>query len=304
MKKLSIATIASGLMSLGVLAAAPAQASTFSVNFDEGFVGTPGDGTRITDQYYNDLGITFSTDRSNGLVLYDSECVGKGGNKGVSTNGFTNVCTGGDRDLATGKGGYKQGGEWYYYDTEAQGNVLIIQENSSDTPDDQWDGGEININFATSDTSGNQFYENGITLENLLFVDLDEAILGGKQNGQKALEFSFEYVDSSRNPFEINSSNYSNYITEQWLSKDWDGNELRGDNSLAQHFFNNEGGEFDGIKEVTVRYKGISGAIGGFNYSATPGNDPAEVPEPSSTIALLGLIGLGMSGLKKKGNVK
>ena len=280
-------------MSLGVLAAAPAQA--FTVNFDEGFAGTPGDGTKITDQYYNDLGITFGTNRSNGLFLYDSECVGPNGTAGpnaTSSNVFTNACTWGDQDLATGRGQYHNGN--YNYDTEAQGNVLIIQEDSSNTPDDHADGGLINIDFATSDTGGNQFYENGITLENLLFVDLDEAVLSNKK-----LKFSFEYVDGSRNPFEINNDNYSYYITETWLSKDWDGNELRGNNSLAQHFFNNEGGEFDGIKKVTVNYNGISGAIGGFEYSATPGDDIADVPEPASAAAL-GLLAVGMFGFKKK----
>ncbi|MGB3533313.1 MAG: PEP-CTERM sorting domain-containing protein [Microcoleaceae cyanobacterium] len=289
MKFLSSKIITTALLAIGVVAAAPAQA--FTINFDEGFGGTPGDGTRITDQYYNDFGITFDTNRRHGLLLYDTECVGKNGS---STNGFTNACTGGDEDLATGRGEYKNGR--YDYDTEAQGNVLIIQEDGSNTPDDHRNGGLVNLNFATSDTSGNQFYEDGITLDNFLFVDLDEAVISNKK-----LKFNFEYVDSSRNPFEINKNNYSNFITENLLSTDWDGNALEGDNSLRQYTFNNNGGQFDGIQKVTVNYNGISGAIASFDYSATPGSqasNPVEVPEPVS-IGALGLLAAGMLRMKK-----
>jgi hypothetical protein len=50
----------------------------------------------------------------------------------------------GDNDLATGKGSYGK----ISYDTEAQGNALIFEENPGNgTPDDTARGGEIRFDF-------------------------------------------------------------------------------------------------------------------------------------------------------------
>ncbi|MDJ1185908.1 hypothetical protein [Roseofilum casamattae] len=227
------------------------------IHFDEPVAGLAGGG-KITDQYYQDYGITFSTPENHakknfGLVLYDTNC--KKGNANAANNQFSASCTGGDEDLATGRGKYGR----HEYDTEAQGNVLIIQENGDySDPDDTKTNAKTNlangdrvsvssvfIDFATADTNSNRFYENGITLKTFEFLDLDEEVLSGKK-----LEFNFEYLDGST--FTIDNNNYSDYIVQQILSEDWDGNKLRGDNSLRKYSFQNDDGTFDSIKQVHV----------------------------------------------------
>ncbi|WP_346292919.1 hypothetical protein [Sphaerothrix gracilis] len=283
----SLLAVALLLAGTGVTVAAPAQA--VSLNFDEGFAGA--DGTRITNQWQNTHGVSFSTNKSHGLLLYDTACKGKGGDNGYSANGFTNVCTGGDRDLATGKGAYKQGGNWYGYDTPEQGNVLIIQENSSNTPDDNGSGGKVFIDFDLDK------FASGITFDKFGFVDLDEAIIRNQK-----LNFTFAYADG-RDDFTIDNDNYETYVTDTVLSKEWDfnsntktgrtGGALEGDNSFREFTFDNGNGDFDGIKQIIVNYQGASGAIASFDYQETQSpEDPASVPEPGAAAAL-GLFALG-----------
>ncbi|MEA5469899.1 hypothetical protein [Spirulina sp. 06S082] len=297
--KYSLLTAATTAIGLGTLSAGAANA--FTINFDEGLAGTAGDETLITDQYKKDYGVTFDSKNNRstdyGLVLYDTNCKGKGGSNGVSLNGFTDVCTGGDPDLATGKGKYKNGGSWYDYDTEAQGNVLILQENSDYfDPDDDAKGGEVSLKFNTQVDNNNLFFANGVTFEKFGFVDLDEAIIRNKK-----LSFTFEYTDATRNSFIIDDSNYLDYIEETLLSVDWDGNSLEGDNSLREYRFKNDNGTFDGVKDVKVEYNNVSGAVAYFEYvESQPVEEvPVDIPEPGMTMALAAFV-LGGSKFRRK----
>ncbi|MEM9150944.1 MAG: PEP-CTERM sorting domain-containing protein [Cyanobacteria bacterium P01_F01_bin.3] len=287
--KSSLFTPVAAIVGAGVLLSA-GSAGALTINFDEGLAGTAGDGTIISDQYERDYGVTFSSENNRstdyGLVLYDTECISRrrGGKSSISQNGFTNVCTGGDEDLATGRGKYGN----YDYDTPLQGNVLIIQENNDyDDPDDDARGGQVTLDFNTDVNSQNLSFVDGITLEKFGFVDLDEAMIRNKK-----LSFTIEYVDTSRNPFIIDNSNYDDYIFEEILSEDWDGNELDGDNSLREYTFNNDDGDFDAIKNITVEYHQVSGAIAYVEYDATA---PVEVPEPGM---LMGLGAFALGGFK------
>ncbi|MDB9525504.1 hypothetical protein PN498_05855 [Oscillatoria sp. CS-180] len=80
------------------------------------------------------------------LGLFNSNCVARGG---VSVNGFTGTCARngslGDNDLATGKGSYGN----VTYDTIAQGNLLIFEENKGNgTADDTSKGGTFVFDIA------------------------------------------------------------------------------------------------------------------------------------------------------------
>lgn len=73
------------------------------------------------------------------LGLFNSNCVAW---EGTSASGFTSDCAQskslGDNDLATGEGSYEN----ISYNTEAQGNLLIFEENvGNGTPDDTGSGG-------------------------------------------------------------------------------------------------------------------------------------------------------------------
>ncbi|MEM1426650.1 MAG: hypothetical protein AAGF75_08880, partial [Cyanobacteria bacterium P01_H01_bin.130] len=90
--KLSALITTGAIASLSSFGIAAQAASALTIDFDEGFVGTPGDGTIITDQYEKDFGVTFSVEDNRsgsdyGLVLYDSECISrrKGGKDSIST---------------------------------------------------------------------------------------------------------------------------------------------------------------------------------------------------------------------------
>ena len=313
--KLSALITTGAIASLSSLGIAAQAASALTIDFDEGLAGTPGDGTIITDQYEKDYGVTFSVEDNRsgsdyGLVLYDTECISRTikGEKSSAKNPVTNekfkdLCAGQDEDLATGRGRYgisdalretlektgsvQKNHKRYKYDTPAQGNVLIIQENSDySDPDDDAKGGKVTLDFNTDTNSENLSFVNGITLEMFGFVDLDEAIIRDQR-----LSFVFEYVDPSRDTFTIDDSNYADFITETLLSTDWKGNDLEGDNSLREYSFNNENGEFDAIKNITVEYHQISGAIAYVEYEETP----VSVPEPGM---LMGLGAFALGGLK------
>ncbi|MEM9538249.1 MAG: PEP-CTERM sorting domain-containing protein [Cyanobacteria bacterium P01_E01_bin.42] len=291
--------LAAATTAIGVGALSAGSARAFTINFDEALAGTAGDGTIITDQYLKDYGVTFGVDNNRstdyGLVLYDTECISRRKNNkdSISLDGFTNICTGQDEDLATGTGRYGN----YDYDTPLQGNVLIIQENSDySDPDDDLKGGEVFLNFNTEADGDNIFFEEGVTFDKFGFVDLDEAIIRNKK-----LSFTFEYVDPTRNPFIIDDSNYVDYIEETLLSVDWDDNALEGDNSLREYSFKNDDGTFDGVKNVTVEYNRVSGAIAYFEYlDSQPVEEvPVDIPEPGLTMALAA-VALGGVKLRRK----
>jgi len=166
MKGISMATATAALMALGALAAAPAPADGYVLNFDTDAGGNPlAPGTTITDlnQPWESLGvkITNKAYRDDGslanqpLMLFNSNC----------GNHFGVACTGEDDDLATGPD----------FNTPAQGNVLIISEDgNTDNPDD-WaeDGGEFIFDFLQP-----------VILNEVSIVDVDGVDdLGGEDYG-------------------------------------------------------------------------------------------------------------------------
>lgn len=83
---------------------------------------------------------------SSPLGLFNSNCTPSGG---TSANGFKASCaksnSWGDNDLATGQGSYKN----ISYDTQAQGNLLIFEENAGDgVADDTGKGGTFLFDIA------------------------------------------------------------------------------------------------------------------------------------------------------------
>ena len=122
---------AGALVLLTILLAAPAQAVVIDFETDSG--GTPlvaGNGQDI-DTEFAGFGITLSTNNplTNPLRLFNSNCL-------------PGSCSGGDNDLATGAS----------FGTPAQGNILIINETSGNTPDDNAGGGQIIFDFARPTT--------------------------------------------------------------------------------------------------------------------------------------------------------
>lgn len=306
----ALRTSVAAIIGAGVLSAGSASALT--INFDEGLAGTPGDGTRITNQYKADYGVTFKregTNKQNGLVLYDTECISRtiNGQTSTSSNGFTDTCTGGDEDLATGRGRYgissyhksvlesigspQANHARYKYDTPEQGNVLILQEGSGNTPDDDANGGRVSLKFNTKANSSDLSFVNGITLQKFGFLDLDEEVIRDAK-----LSFLVDYLDDDREDLRIDETNYEQYIVQTLLSTDWAGNDLEGDNSLREYTFNNENGAFDAIKRIKVEYHQISGAIAYVEYDETPS---AEVPEPGMVMGL-GAFALGAFKLRRR----
>ncbi|MGF1521797.1 MAG: hypothetical protein ACFBSF_05690 [Leptolyngbyaceae cyanobacterium] len=102
---------------------------------------------------WEDFGITITglnnsqtAANSTPLGLFNSNCAPK---DGTSESGFTFACakskTLGDNDLATGKGSYGN----INYDTQAQGNLLIFEENAGDgVADDTSKGGTFLFDIA------------------------------------------------------------------------------------------------------------------------------------------------------------
>lgn len=106
------------------------------------------DGTKFSTKegnigdIWSDYGISIEIgagSKSSTLGLFNSNCVAR---NGVSESGFTSTCAKnsklGDNDLATGKGSYGT----VSYDTIAQGNLLIFEENKGNAfADDTSKGG-------------------------------------------------------------------------------------------------------------------------------------------------------------------
>lgn len=136
-----------------------AQAASFNLDFETDAFGNALDAKALDThskngridigQLWADLGITITGSKSGGapLGLFNTNCAPKGG---TSNSGFTVACEegrNGDNDLATGKGSYGN----ISYDTQAQGNALIFEENPGNgTPDDTAKGGEIRFDFNRS----------------------------------------------------------------------------------------------------------------------------------------------------------
>ncbi|MEO1377826.1 MAG: hypothetical protein AAFW70_26820, partial [Cyanobacteria bacterium J06635_10] len=189
------------------------------VDFDEnvGVDGNPLNGGTKLDNLWSRYGLQLDSRLQNDigegtseLWLYNSNCKPTG--NGISENGFTNKCTGGDPDLATGKGEYRN----IEYDSPLQGKVLIIQENNG-APDDYADRSNPGtITFKFTD-------ENGVDFNNIGLLDFDDP-------GQPIFKFTFFDDKTEEIQFGLDADENDSRVT--LLSKDGDGNPLKGDNSL------------------------------------------------------------------------
>ncbi|MDJ0736432.1 MAG: PEP-CTERM sorting domain-containing protein [Nostocaceae cyanobacterium] len=225
------------------------------------------------DNLWESYGVKMRTNLADKkLWLYDSYCKPGGG---TSFNGFSNTCTGGDKDLATGKGSYTKNGSLYDYESPGQGKVLIIQENGNQTPDDNGSGGKIILDFTDKN--------NGVLFQELGFLDFDE---------NKEIKFNFTFIDDSKQTLTFNGDDRSNPMAEL-LSTDHNGNELIGDNSQWKF-------KFDFDKRVT-KAKVILPGSGAITYFKYERKTKRRVPEPTSALGVVvGLFG-GVSLIKRKG---
>ncbi|MDJ0674756.1 MAG: PEP-CTERM sorting domain-containing protein [Calothrix sp. MO_167.B42] len=277
LKKLSIATAIAVTTTVGNIGLNPGQAAAANfvsepthINFDEnvGVGDNPLDGGPKLDNLWSDYGLNMDSNKKE-LWLYDSSC--KPGN-GVSEDGFENKCTGGDRDLATGKGSYKKNGQDYTYDSEAQGQVLIVQENDG-APDDLAGGATITFDFTD---------ELGVDFHDISLLDFDEP---------NDPVFKFTFLDGTVEELSFGEDADENDDRVTLLSQTWDGDPLKKDNSLRKY-------EFDFDKDVTKLELTLpgSGAVTNLNYTRK-----RRVPEPSSMLGLL-VGAFGVVSVVKRGS--
>ncbi|MCJ8280799.1 MAG: PEP-CTERM sorting domain-containing protein [Rivularia sp. ALOHA_DT_140] len=216
------------------------------------------------DKLWADYGLEMDSSRKE-LWLYNSNCKAK---NGVSKSGFKKKCTGDDPDLATGKGKYGN----IKYNSPEQGKVLIIQENEG-KPDDLLGGGKITFNFTD---------ELGVDFNNIGLLDFDDP-------GQPIFDFTF--VNNTTKQFQFGLDADENNPMVTLLSKDWDGNALKGNNSLRKY-------EFDfsqNIKQLDITLPG-SGAVTYLDYERTI---KRKVPEPTSMLGLV-FVSVAVAAIKRK----
>lgn len=143
--KYSVAIAGGAALAWGMNTVAPAQAATYTLNFETDAAGNAlSPSTQISDQW-SDWGLELSASRngnSRPLLLFDSNC-------------FQDTCSGNDPDLATGE----------EFGTDPQGNVLIIQENMQfSDPDDDFRGGTVTFDFING----------GINLDFISLLDMSD----------------------------------------------------------------------------------------------------------------------------------
>ncbi|AFY58863.1 PEP-CTERM putative exosortase interaction domain-containing protein [Rivularia sp. PCC 7116] len=289
LKKLSILSTGTLIAALGTFGNSAQAASmkdeyiTFNknvvVDFDEnvGVGSNPLTGGPKLDQLWADYGLEMDSSVKE-LWLYDSNCKAKANGKrtGVSKNGFTNICTGDDPDLATGKGKYRaKNGNLIKYDSPEQSKVLIIQENNG-APDDyanRNNPGTISFNFTD---------EKGVDFNNIGLLDFDDP-------GQPI--FNFTFLDNTTQQFQFGVDADENDPMVTLLSKDWNGNALKGDNSLREYKFDFS----QNIKQLEVTLPG-SGAVTYLDYERTI---KRKVPEPTSILSLI-FVTVAIAKIKRK----
>ena len=221
-------------------------------------------GLKLDSSFKNDIG-----EGTSELWLFDSNCKPGGG---TSKNGFTNKCTGGDPDLATGKGKYGD----IKYDSPTQGKVLIIQENDG-KPDDYADRSNPGtISFKFTD-------KKGVDFNNIGLLDFDDP-------GQPLFKFTF--FDGSTEEFQFGEDADEKDPMVTLLSKDWKGKPLKGNNSLRQYNFDFS----QNVKQLDIQLPG-SGAVTYLDYQRKL---KRRVPEPGSILGLVAVSGFVASSLKRK----
>ncbi|NJL01691.1 MAG: PEP-CTERM sorting domain-containing protein [Spirulinaceae cyanobacterium SM2_1_0] len=256
-----------------LLVAEPAAA--IRIDFDESNVVT-GPGEIITDQWAADYGLTVSaTDKggknSRNLLLFNSSC------DPVANDGSTDdltLCTGGDRDLATGVGSYRNNNWDIDYDTPDQGNVLIIQEGGDLlNPDDHAGGGWINFDFAEA-----------LTFQSIGFLDLDDAGLP---------DFLFTFADGSTQLFkDMEDSDPEVTIVGQSSQTRGSNTIYNAENSLREYSF-----YLDNVVKASVKLPS-SGAIAYLDVDY----NQVEVPEPMA-MAGLGVIAGSLLAARRRRNL-
>lgn len=277
----SLSVIATGILACGTLstinidsarAASMYQNVDVTIDFDEqvGVGSNPLTGGPKLDKLWAGYGLEMDSSKKE-LWLYDSNCKPTAG--GVSKNGFTNVCTGGDEDLATGKGKYKKNGKWIKYKTPEQGKVLIIQENNG-SPDDLAGGGIISFDFTD---------KKGVLFDHIGLLDFDDPGVP---------EFSFTFLDGTTETLQFDTEADNNDPNVTLLSKKWNNKSLTGDNSLRDY-------KFDFSKRVQKLDISLPGS-GAISYLKYQREEKRKIPESTSAFGLLfGTIGTA-SVLKRK----
>jgi hypothetical protein len=315
------------LATVVTVAANPAQAGTLTtINFDEnvGVDSNPLAGGTILDNLWEkDYGLKMDSSVKK-LWLYDSSCLAQAKNKpiGTSKDGFTDICTGDDPDLATGKGSYKDKKDnLIKYKSPEQGKVLIVQENDSNEADD-YGKGENTISFYFTD-------DVGVLFNSIKLLDFDENNQPtffakfadgtdtrdkhkGNDKGFKYNKNWFQEIDVNNNDntntknkkldnyFEIKDGKENEtYISEmKLLSTSWNGKRyVKDDNSLREYKFDFADKR---VTQFSITLPG-SGAVTGLNYyRENPKKLVKKVPEPTSILGLVAVSGLVASSLKRK----
>ncbi len=274
------------------------------------------EGTIIDDEF---MGVTISQNLKkygNGnykeVTLFNTNC-----NPNYSNDSDAqNVCAT-DEDLATGGS----------LNTEARGNVLIVQENNSnansnnsinETPDDNRNGGRIrfdfdedvilqhiefldydktdsnNITFTTYDKDGSFLKKYKVKRNHNDKGDIVE--LDDKNNVINTFNNAVNQEANNEDTIGFDEAKLQNNpFAEYVLANNGLGNGEKYENSVWDFYFGEGGlGGLEGARSLEVDFGGTSGAISELTYKKFTAKPPrARVPEPSS-IAALAFIGGGI----------
>ncbi|NEO21901.1 MULTISPECIES: PEP-CTERM sorting domain-containing protein [unclassified Moorena] len=245
MKKLSTLTLTAALVTLVTVGANPALADTYLLDFEKDDAGNllqAGTKTNIGEQWAKfGVHITSNKGSNHPLRLFNSNC---GPDFGIT-------CSGGDADLATGPS----------FGTKPQGNVLIINENTNEEPDD-WAGGGI-ISFA---------FDKPVSLDYVTLIDIDENL--NNTNG---------YLEA----FLKDGTTEKQSLT------------LGTDNSLSTYDFSYLP-EYS-VTKLDIKLPGSGAVSGiKFRDFPDPPKPSKKVPEPTSTLGLLMLGAMGAGSVFKR----
>ncbi|NEP81199.1 MAG: PEP-CTERM sorting domain-containing protein [Okeania sp. SIO3B3] len=302
----------SALLATIAVAASVTSAGAITLDFDQDSNGNAlKAGTIVNGRQSYDSGINPWSgvkirrigSRDHGVSLFNSNCK-PNQRKYSGYTGFTNNCTGGDTDLATGGS----------LNTQARGNVLIAQDSGRQNinngkfsdPGDQGNGSTIKFNF-----------DEDVTLGNIEFLDFDKTDANKIKLTAKDVDNNIlaEYTFSRRNGKVIDNTTgteFVNSVRETNVDRAFTGEMLTGvpyveyflaDNGIEDEPFENSvwdfyfGEELGQVRSLEVNFNGISGAISEISYEETYQDFLSEpkvrVPEPGS-IAALAFIGGGM----------
>ena len=252
-----------------IITTTPVSAQGFLLDFNNDPQGNPIDAIAIDSEsdanridvgsLFNSLGIDISTSGTNApLGVFNSNCLpfNNDGTPGTSNNGFTQPCNinggTGDPDLATGQGSYNN----ITFDTEPQGNLLILEENPGNgIPDDIGSGGSIIFDFDRSILSR-------VIVGDITFVD------------DAAGNVEINFLDGGTDvivPFDLEEENQLFSISEIFN---------------VNNLFNRE------VNNITINFDG-SGGLASLFFTEFE-FAPIEVPETSNIFGLFVMVGLGV----------